>query len=76
MAARNLTRTLDRVREILEHAREQDGQGHILSETARRKAYQRGINEALAEINANGPTATTGGRPPAQNAAAYPGQES
>ncbi len=45
--------TLRRVRVILETAREQDGQGHNLQETARRKAYAVEINRALDEIRAS-----------------------
>jgi hypothetical protein len=52
MAAKNLGAALDRVREILEQTREQDGQGRNLQEVQRRKAYQAGINRALAEIDA------------------------
>jgi hypothetical protein len=59
MAAKNLGAALDRVREILETAREQDGQGPNLQEVGRRKAYRQAINQALAEIEAARPRATS-----------------
>jgi hypothetical protein len=57
MAAKNLGASLDRVREILETARQQDGQGPNLQEVGRRKAYRQAINQALAEIEATRPRA-------------------
>ena len=55
-------KALERVRDILMEACEQDGQDFNTTEKARRKAYRAGINRAVAVISEHVPSSVPAGR--------------
>lgn len=70
MAAPSYADTLRQVRTILLETCERDGQGWNLHERARRKAYRKGINDAVDEINRALEAPVRRGRPRSEASAA------